>query len=243
MFKGLISQTPSPSASASPPPSASASPPPSASASPPPSASASPPPSASASPPPSASANTKLVFVIHHGFVRSQTHVIVSAKKWGAFATSNKIIPGITFSPTLAIRVELFLETELNSQEEAKRLLEAKNARRKNETERAQKPKEKSASRLKEKGAPRLKEEGPEKHKAYDTIMTIRKWSSDMRTTKYPKGSREQRTLSWTNWRLTQAVLRGRFYWGRIRKSLCLIEKNLPDDIASLKQAIKHLKK
>ena len=219
MFKGLISQTPSPSASASPPP------------------------SASASPPPSASANTKLVFVIHHGFVRSQTHVIVSAKKWGAFATSNKIIPGITFSPTLAIRVEMFLETELNSQEKAKRLLEAKNARRQNETGRTRKPKEKSASRLKEKGAPKLKKEGPKKHKAYNTLMTIRNWSSDMRKTKYLKGSPEQRTLSWTNWRLTQAIHVGQFYWRSIRKSLQLIKKNLPDDIASLKEVMNSGKK
>lgn len=215
MFAQLISANPSPSASASPPP----------------------------SPPPSASPNTNLVFVIRHGLVCSQTCVTVSAKKWNTFATNNKIIPGIPFPLTLAIRVEIFLEAELNSQEKAKRLLEAKNARRKNETGRAQKPKEKGLSRLKEKGAPRMKKEGPKKHKAYDTLMTIRKWSSDMRTTKYPKGSPEQRTLSWTNWRLTQAVFRGRFYLGRIRKSLCLIEKNLPDDIASLKQAIKHLKK
>lgn len=128
MISGLLYQTSSLSASASPFPRT----PPSTSASPPPSTSASP----SASPPP----NTMLVFAHQDGTVHGQTTIIVPAPKWENFARSNKITPGVFLTLDKSVRVEMFIEREMNSREKATRLLEAKKAREK-KTPKSQKKK------------------------------------------------------------------------------------------------------
>ena len=101
--------------------------PPSTSASLPPSTSASPPPSTSASPPPSTSASIILVFAVQEG----RTTIRVLMKKWDRFALTNGITPGVLFTLNQSVRVEMFIETELSSQEKAIRRLEEINAREK----------------------------------------------------------------------------------------------------------------
>ena len=175
MIRALLFASPPPSPPPSTPPSTSASPPPSPPASPPPSTSASPPPNTSASPPPS----TMLVFAHQDGTVHGQTTITVCTTKWENFARSNKITPGVFLTLNQSVRVELFIENEMNSREKATRLLEAKKAREKKAREKKtpKSQKKKTACVVRKQPSEGIRKTTPHSKciKLRDEIMNMRK--------------------------------------------------------------------